>query len=89
MHALVRKALFNDLILLGYHLSSWPFRALYAGMIKPNGKQKDRGVVALQVMPSEVERRYLNDYLRREAKFDVFWGDLAEYTQELRRMMGG
>ena len=88
VHALVRQAMFNDLILLGYHLSSWPFRALYAGMIKPNGKQEDRGVVALQVTPSEVEKSYLDDYLRREAKFDVFWGELGEYTQELRRITG-
>jgi hypothetical protein len=87
VHALVRQAMFNDLILLGYSLSSWSFRTLYAGMIKPNGKQEERGTVALQVTPSEDERHYLDDYVRREAKFDVFWGELSEYTQKLREMM--
>jgi hypothetical protein len=89
VHALVRQALFNDLILLGYSLASWSFRTLYAGLIKPNGKQEDRGVVALQVTPSAAEKRYLDDYVRREAHFEVFWGELGEYTQHLRQMMTG
>jgi hypothetical protein len=87
--ALVRQALFDDLILLGFSLSSWAFRGLYAGMIKTSGRQEDRGVCALQLAPSEDEKKYLEDYVRREARFDVFWGDLTQYTQNLRAMMGG
>ena len=34
-------------------------------------------------VPSTEETRYLEDYIRREAKFDVFWGTLAEYAQQL------
>lgn len=89
VHALVRQALFNDLILLGYQLASWSFRTLYAGLIKPNGKQEDRGVVTLQVTPSAAEKRYLDDYLRREARFQVSWGTLGEYTESLRQILAG
>jgi hypothetical protein len=86
VHGLVRKALFDDLILLGFSLSGWPFRVLYNGLIKPNGRQEDRGVCCLQLVPSEDEKRYLQDYLEREARFDVFWGDVPQYTRELHRM---
>ena len=84
VHALVRQALFDDLILLGYSLSSWAFRGLYAGMIKTGGRQEDRGVVALQVVPDQNEKAYLDDYVRREARFDVFWGDAGQYITELQ-----
>jgi hypothetical protein len=89
VHALVRQAIFNDLILFGYHLDTWSFRGLYAGLIKPNGKKEDRGVVALQVECNDTERRYLEDYGRREARFDVAWGNLQEYTQSLRQRVKG
>ncbi len=86
IHALVRKALSDDLIVLGYHLNSWAFRALYAGLIKPSSKADDRGICCLQLEPNAEESRYLEDYMRREAKFDIFWGTLAEYAQELPQL---
>ena len=73
VHALIRQALFDDLILLGFGMSSWSFRGLYAGLIKTGGRQEDRGIVALQLVPNDAERIYLEDYVRREARFDVFW----------------
>ena len=87
VHGLVRQALFDDLILLGFSLSDWGFRALYAGLIKPNGRQEDRGVCCLQLAPDAVERQYLQEYLEREAKFEVFWGTLDQYALELRRLL--
>ncbi len=87
VHALVRQALFDDLILLGYSLSSWAFRGLYAGMIKTGGRQDDRGVVALQVVPDQNEKAYLDDYVRREARFDVFWGEAGQYITELQEKL--
>lgn len=87
VHGLVRQALFDDLILLGFSLSKWAFRVVYAGLIKPNGRQEDRGVCCLQLVPSEDEKRYLQAYLEREARFEVFWGDVPQYTRELHRML--
>jgi hypothetical protein len=85
VHALVRKALADDLIVLGFHLNSWAFRVLYAGLINPSSKAEDRGICCLQLVPNAEEKRYLEDYIRREAKFDLFWGTLAAYAQELPR----
>lgn len=83
--ALVRRAFSDDLIVLGFSLDSWAFRVLYAGLIKRSGKAKDRGVCEILLPDTEDERVYLEDYVEREAKFQVFWGSLEEYTQkELR-----
>lgn len=82
---LVRQAFSYDLIILGFSLESWAFRVIYAGLIKRSPKQKDRGVCEIQLPATENERSLLEDYVRREAKFQVFWGTLEEYIQkELR-----
>ncbi len=84
--ALVRKAFANDLLVLGFSLDSWAFRVLYAGLIKRSGKAEDRGVCSLQLPDTEAERAYLQDYVERETKFQVFWGSLEEYAlKELRQ----
>jgi hypothetical protein len=84
----VRGALFDDVVLLGFSLSSWAFRALYFGLIRQTGQEKDRrGVCCLQLLPDEraKQEKYLQGYLDREARFDIFWGNLDEYTQELSK----
>ncbi|MDQ1301988.1 MAG: 2 protein [Chloroflexota bacterium] len=85
--ALVRGALFDDVILLGFRLDSWAFRGLYYGLIRQTGQERDRrGVCVVQLLPEERARqeKYLQGYLDREARFDIFWGSLEEYTQSLR-----
>jgi hypothetical protein len=87
--AMVRGGLYNALLVLGFSLDSWAFRVLYAGLIKlyqRPGSTERRGVCSLQLIPSEAEKTYLQDYLQREAKFDVFWGGLGQYAQELRKL---
>jgi hypothetical protein len=85
VHPLVRKVLSDDLIVMGFSLNSWAFRVLYAGLIKPNGKAEDRGICCLQLIPNLEEKNYLEEYVQREAKFEVVWGDLHQYTQQLWR----
>jgi hypothetical protein len=80
--ALVRRTFSDDLIVLGFSLNSWAFRVLYAGLIKRSGKTEDRGVCGIQLPDNAVERSYLEDYVEREAKFRVFWGDLKAYAQQ-------
>ena len=83
--ALVRRAFSDDLIVLGFNLDSWAFRVLYAGLIKRSGKAEDRGICTIQLPDSPEQRSFLEDYMAREAKFQVFWGSLTEYAQkELR-----
>ena len=85
----VRTALGQHLMLLGFSLSGWAFRGLYAGIIKQLPRHEDRGVCALQLTPNEHEKQYLEDYVRREAHFDVFWGDLPQYATRLHGLLGG
>jgi hypothetical protein len=83
----VRQAMADSsLILLGYGLQNWDFRVLFWGLIKPRPLQ--HASVAIQLVPGEEEKRYLQEYLRREAKFEVYWGDIGEYLQELRAALG-
>ncbi len=85
--ALVRAALSDELVVLGFSLDSWAFRVLYAGLIKPNSARKeDRGVCNILLPDNPAERSYLEDYMQREAKFEVFWGNMQEYAQGLRQL---
>ncbi len=84
--AVVRGALFDNVLLLGFGLGSWAFRALYYGLIRHAGQDGSRrGVCCIQLPPDERQKqeKYLEGYLDREAQFDIFWGTLGEYAQEL------
>ncbi len=88
--ALVRKALFDDLLLLGFNTDSWSFRVIYNGLIKPGGRQEDRGVFVAELPESEDERRLLEDYVQREAKFQIYWGGVDPFLKdELRTVIDG
>jgi hypothetical protein len=81
----VRGALADrSVLLLGYSLRSWDFRAMFRGLIKQPRGVEQMGV-CLQLEPNEVERKYLEKYLKREAKFEVYWGNIHSYLAELRR----
>jgi hypothetical protein len=84
--ALVRKALSQDVVLLGFALDSWAFRALYYGLIRETGKGRDpRGVCCIQLPPDQREKqeKYLQGFLKDEAHFVIFWRDLREFAQKL------
>jgi hypothetical protein len=82
--AQVRKALSGDLLVLGFSLNSWAFRALYAGLIKSDDARAEKRGICVQLPPSPAEQAYLHDYLQREARFEVIWSDLRQYAQGLR-----
>lgn len=78
----VRQAMADSsLILLGYGLQSLEFKVLFWGLIKPRPLQHTS--VSIQLIPGDDERRFLQEYLRREAKFEVYWGEIQAYVQEL------
>ena len=82
----VRQAMADSsLILLGYSLQSWDFKVLFWGLIKPRPLQHTS--VSIQLVPSEEEKSYLQEYLRREAKFEVYWGEIQQFVQELRQAL--
>lgn len=79
----VRKALSGELLVLGFSLNSWSFRALYAGLIKSDDARVEKRGICVQLPPSQAEQAYLNDYLQREARFTVVWQTLSEYAAGL------
>lgn len=85
VHAAVKGALQSKaLLLMGFSLSSWAFRVLYRGIIKPMpvANQYER-YFCLQLVPNEDEKHYYESYLRQEARFDrVYWKDLEAFCRE-------
>lgn len=83
----VRQAMADSsLVLLGYSLRNWDFRVLFWGLIKPRPLQQTS--VSVQLVPDEIERNYLQKYLD-EFEFKIYWGDIHQYTQELRQALAG
>jgi len=78
----------SALMLLGYNLRQWEFTSLFWGLIKSRTHPFDylsNSVVYIQVEPSELERQYVQEYLR-SYKFEVTWGDATEHLQELYQL---
>ncbi len=81
IHAYVRRVMSSrSLVLLGYDLYSWDFRALFWGLIKP--RSQDVLGFSVQLEPGTVEKTYLSKYLQN-ANFEVYWGDVPQFTHEL------
>jgi hypothetical protein len=78
----VRQAIAeSSLLMLGYGLRQWDFRGLFWGLIKT--RPRSPLSVSLQLAPTDQEKHYLQKYLN-EAKFEVYWGDIRQYAQELQ-----
>lgn len=64
--ALVRRAFYDYLLVLGFDTDGWPFRVIYNGLIKPIPSiGGERGVFVAVSPPEEDERRFLENYLGR------------------------
>lgn len=73
----------SALLLLGFSLPSWAFRTLYRVLIRPMPEKKLYERCYVQVAPGEQEKRYLESYLRQEARFDqVFWMPIDIFCQQ-------
>lgn len=84
----VRQAIADSaLLLLGYDLSGWAFRSLFWGLIKETVPRT--GVFTIQLQPTAVQKKYFEDYLKREASFEPYWGDIRQYTRELYQKWNG
>ncbi len=64
----------------------FPLKPAWILRREPISFQLARSLCCLQVNPSEIEGQFLQNYLKREVDFEVFWGDVQAYTQELNRM---
>lgn len=76
VHDVIKGALQSSaLLLLGFSLDTWAFRVLYRGLIKPMPPAATyERYCCVQLTPNELEKLYLEDYLRKDARFDrVYW----------------
>ncbi len=81
----VRQALASCApMLLGFGLGSWAFRTLFWSMIQPPPRLH-RPICSVQVVDNAAEKRFLQAYLERAVEFDVFWGDVKDYTSALHK----
>jgi hypothetical protein len=82
----VRQAMADSsLILLGYRLQNLDFKVIFWSLIRPRPLQHTS--VSIQLTPDGDERKFLQEFLRREARFEVFWGEIQDYIQELRQAL--
>ncbi len=85
IHSEVKGALQSKaLLLMGFSLSSWSFRVMYRGLIKPMPVASlYQRYCCLQLVPNSDEKRYFESYLRQEAHFDkVYWKSLDAFCRE-------
>ncbi len=89
VHDVVKGALQSSaLLLLGFSLPTWGFRALYRGLIKPMPEAKlYERFCCVQLVPTEQEKLYLESYLRQEARFDqVYWESIDSFCRRQLRI---
>jgi hypothetical protein len=88
VHGRMRDALSDSsLLVLGYSLASWEFRALFWSSIV-HRSQSLTSVIAVQLAPSEQEKKYVDSYLDL-FEFKTFWGSTLHYVQQLYQAVSG
>lgn len=95
--AVITRALTDSaLLLLGFHVDDWPFRALYRIVSSQEGSRRRHRYahVAAQIDPEEGRilepqqaRRYLESYFQT-ADISVYWGTIEGFAAELQRRQG-
>ncbi len=81
----------SSLLLLGFGLDDWNFKTIFRGLIKTKRASRRRLSIAIQVDPSQqpddgVDGRDVQDYLDQyfgKSNFDIYWGDVTAFLQEL------
>lgn len=79
----------STLLLLGYQLRGWDFRAIFRGLITT--KRSSRRLLSLSIQlkldPEGVEdQESAQEYLERyfdKSNFEIYWGDTQSFMQEL------
>jgi hypothetical protein len=87
----------TSLLFIGYSLADWNFRVLCRSLIGSLGASLGMKSVAVQLPPSSLAdpselgraraQTYLDQYLAKiqKIKLCVYWGDVKDFTQELRQ----
>jgi hypothetical protein len=79
----------SSLLLLGYQLQGWDFRAVFRGLITTKRSSRRLLSLSIQLMPDlegvanlKSAREYLERYFD-DANFEIYWGDAQSFLQEL------
>jgi hypothetical protein len=86
----------TSLLFIGYSLSDWNFRVLFRGLVGSLGASLGYTGVAVQLAPNATDasesslasaQHYLDTYFEKiqKIKVRVYWGDIREFTTELRQ----
>jgi SIR2-like domain len=79
-----------SLLFLGYSLADWNFKVIFRSLFSYMERNIVRSHVSVQLMPQVSETRkkkvqeYLDNYFR-EKNIHIFWGDVFDFVDELRR----
>ena len=88
VHGRMRDALSDSsLLVLGYSLASWEFRALFWGAIV-HRSQSLTSMITLQLEPSPQEKKYVDSYLDL-FEFKTVWSKVEDYVQALYQAVSG
>ena len=82
--AQVRKALSSDLLVLGFSLNSWAFRALYTGLIKSDDRGPRSAAFACSCPPARPKRPTCTITSSARPASRWIWRTLSEYAAGLR-----
>jgi hypothetical protein len=63
-------------------MPSWEFRVLFSGVIKPRPDPLRQTNIAIQLVHTEVEQKYVENYLA-QFEFMVVWSEVTSFLQEL------
>lgn len=88
IHPIVSEYLTHSpLLLLGYKISDWDFRALFRGIISKRHETDREMSIAIQLDPEEYSPKaqtYLESYFDR-VRFKVYWGSSEEFLNKVAR----
>jgi len=79
----------SSLLLLGYQLQGWDFRAIFRGLITTKRSSRRLLSLSIQLKPDPdgvANHASAQEYLERyfdEANFEIYWGDVQSFMQEL------
>lgn len=85
----------NALLFVGYTLADWNFRVLFRSLFSSLSSMSNL-IIAVQLRPKDVQNeknavRYLGKYFGNilakssNLKVRVYWGEIQEFTKELRK----
>ncbi|MDF0682620.1 MAG: SIR2 family protein [Candidatus Nitrosocosmicus sp.] len=93
MPKFIRNALASTSILfLGYSINDINFRIIFRGISDFVGSRYLLSNVAVMLLPSkytslrqEKLQEYFNDYAKYMYKVNIYWGDVNDFSRELRK----